>query len=120
MGEQPLNADILDLATHRACGMVYHYTTRWALTPPFHPYRLVAAVFFCHVAPTVTDSFPLRNMVLYVARTFLKHTRRCISDETPCCFSTAKLRKNCEFYKDMVTILSRVLLITEKFSIFAP
>ena len=31
------------------------------------------AVVFCHIVPTVTDSFPLGNMVLYVARTFLPH-----------------------------------------------
>ena len=37
--EQSLIAGILDLATHKACGMTYHYVTRWALTPPFHPYR---------------------------------------------------------------------------------
>ena len=29
------------------------------------------AVVFCHIDPTVTDSFPLGNMVLCVARTFL-------------------------------------------------
>lgn len=37
-GEQPLNAGLLDLATHKACGTRYHYRARWALTPPFHPY----------------------------------------------------------------------------------
>ena len=39
MDEQSLNAGILGLATHKMCGMQYHYHTRWALTPPFHPYH---------------------------------------------------------------------------------
>jgi len=33
--------------------------------------REVAAVVFCHFNPTVTRSFPLRNVMLCVARTFL-------------------------------------------------
>ena len=45
MGEQPLNGGILDLATHKACGMTYHYATRWALTPPFHPYHFRGGYF---------------------------------------------------------------------------
>ena len=28
MGEQPLNAGILGLATHKACGAAYHYVAR--------------------------------------------------------------------------------------------
>ena len=49
MGEQPLNAGILDLATHKTCGIPYCCGTRWALTPPFHPYRQrLTAVVFCH------------------------------------------------------------------------
>ena len=48
MDEQPLNAGILELATHKACGTRYHYCVRWALTPPFHPYLNVEAVIFCH------------------------------------------------------------------------
>jgi len=39
MGEQPLNAGIHELATHRWCGTLCHHSVRWALTPPFHPYR---------------------------------------------------------------------------------
>ena len=30
------------------------------------------AVVFCHVVPAVTHSFPLENMVLCAARTFLR------------------------------------------------
>ena len=33
--------------------------------------REVAAVVFCHLDPAVTRSFPLRNVMLCVARTFL-------------------------------------------------
>jgi len=83
MDEQPLNAGILDLATHKTCGTPSHDDVRWALTPPFHPcpegcwrrrngspvyYR---AVFFCHVVSAVARGFPLGSMVLFVARTFL-------------------------------------------------
>ena len=72
MDEQPLNAGIHELATHRWCGTLCHHNARWALTPPFHPYRTNgAAVIFCHLNPTVTRSFPLRNVTLCVARTFL-------------------------------------------------
>ena len=35
------------------------------------PTREAAAVVFCHLNPTVTRSFPLRNVTLCVARTFL-------------------------------------------------
>ena len=35
------------------------------------PTREVAAVVFCHLNPAVTRSFPLRNVMLCVARTFL-------------------------------------------------
>ena len=34
------------------------------------------AVVFCHLNPKVTPSFPLRSVMLYVARTFLIRTRR--------------------------------------------
>ena len=72
MGEQPLNAGILGLATHKMCGMLYCYNIRWALTPPFHPYpQLLAGGYFLSHYSAVTNSFPLGNMALYVARTFL-------------------------------------------------
>ena len=72
MDEQPLDAGIHELATHRWCGALCHHSARWALTPPFHPYRnRRAAVLFCHLNPTVTRGFPLRNVTLCVARTFL-------------------------------------------------
>ena len=43
MDEQPLNAGIHELATHRWCGALCHHSARWALTPPFHPYRYPSA-----------------------------------------------------------------------------
>jgi len=39
MDEQPLTAGIFGLATRRMCGDAGHPASRWALTPPFHPYR---------------------------------------------------------------------------------
>ena len=47
------------------------------------------AVIFCHIISTVTDSFPLRNMMLYVARTFLT-PHLSVSDKPPY-YRSAKL-----------------------------
>ena len=49
--------------------------TRWALTPPFHPYPVSGAVYFLWhwLWPfgLPHGPFPLGSMALYVARTFL-------------------------------------------------
>jgi len=66
-----LNAGILGLATHGTCGTACHHAARWALTPPFHPCRNASGGCFLSRYPAVTDSFPLRNVVPCVARTFL-------------------------------------------------
>ena len=44
--------------------------SRWALTPPFHPYPC-GAVIFCYTCYTLTDIKPLACVALCVARTFL-------------------------------------------------
>lgn len=44
---------------------------RWALTPPFHPYRPKDGGCFLSHCSAIADSFPLGNMALCVARTFL-------------------------------------------------
>ncbi len=41
------------------------------LLPRLFTLTACAAVIFCHLNPTVTRSFPLRNVMLCVARTFL-------------------------------------------------
>ncbi len=41
------------------------------LLPHLFTLTAIAAVLFCHFNPAVTHSFPLRNVMLYVARTFL-------------------------------------------------
>lgn len=72
--EQSLIAGIFGLATHRVCGLRRCRRSRWALTPPFHPYpppRKGRAVLFCHTNPDVAAGFPLENVMLCVARTFL-------------------------------------------------
>jgi len=56
------------------------------LLPHLFTLTTSVAVIFCHVAFTVADNFPLRNMVLYVARTFLKQVKNLVSDETSGCF----------------------------------
>ena len=73
MDEQSLTAGIFGLATRRMCGDASRLASRWALTPPFHPYRRPkpAAVVFCHIIPGIAAGFPLKNAVLCVARTFL-------------------------------------------------
>ena len=74
MDEQPLNAGILDLATHRLCGTPYRCGVRWALTPPFHPCLVMSDMTggcFLSLVPDVAAGFPLENAMLSVARTFL-------------------------------------------------
>ncbi len=53
MDEQSLNVGILGLATHKTCGMPHCCDTRWALTPPFHPYqnRRLFSVTLLHSHP---------------------------------------------------------------------
>ena len=68
------------------CGALCCHSARWALTPPFHPYHMRGGRFLSHYS-AVTDSFPLRNMALCVARTFLLPAKEPASDRTPyCCF----------------------------------
>ena len=51
----------------------------WALTPPSHPYptaiMTAGGCFLLHWF-TLTDDFPLRSRILYVARTFLLHLKK--------------------------------------------
>lgn len=85
-GEQPLTGlclegssrwvGILGLATHKTCGRRCHHRRRWALTPPFHPYVLSlpggdSRLFSVTLSPRSSHGFPLGNMALCVARTFL-------------------------------------------------
>lgn len=74
MDEQPFAAGIFGIATHRMCGMPCCHGTRWALTPPFHPYLRAledgGGRFLSHY-PDVAAGLLLANMVLCVARTFL-------------------------------------------------
>ena len=46
-------------------------TAPGGLLPHLFTLTAIAAVVFCHLNPTVTRSFPLRNVMLCVARTFL-------------------------------------------------
>ena len=62
------------------------------------PTREVAAFILCHLNPTVSHSFPLRNVMLCVARTFLSvgcqhlHERQTVLLQFG--FSAAKLQVN--------------------------
>jgi hypothetical protein len=71
MDEQPFAAGIFDLATRRMCGPACRHAGRWALTPPFHPYRVHRRLFSVTLIPDVAAGFPLENAMLCVARTFL-------------------------------------------------
>ena len=97
MDEQSLNAGILGLATHEMCGASCRHEARWALTPPFHPYSASLrhrAVIFCHTRSGVAAGFPLGNMVLSVARTFLMPATRRPATERPA--ASAKLMLFCQ------------------------
>ena len=59
LGEQPLIADIHNLATREAYCRATLLPSRWALTPPFHPYpeSKLAAVILCYATiPSRTSS----------------------------------------------------------------
>ena len=72
MDEQSLTAGIFGLATRRMCGLPCHHGSRWALTPPSHPYHLQGrGGCFLSLISGVAAGFPLGNMMLCVARTFL-------------------------------------------------
>ncbi len=92
---------------------------RWALTPPFHPYHHnVMAVIFCHLNPEVAPSFPLRNAMLCVARTFLScswHERQA----TPLLLAAAKVQNsfylfinNYNVFSHQSTRIARIALST--------
>ena len=79
--EQPLFAGIHGLATYGTYGRSTSLPPRWALTPPFHPYRprmrmQRLAVLFCYAAIPSRISSRLACVVLFVARTFLSRTCR--------------------------------------------
>ena len=79
LGEQPLIVGICGLATRKAYCRVALLPSRWALTPPFHPYLPAKADLGGYSLLryyTLTDIEPLTRAVLYVARTFLSLTRR--------------------------------------------
>ena len=90
MDEQSLAAGIFGLATRGMCGLRRCRRSRWALTPPFHPYPLVGegAVIFCHTRLDVAADFPLGSAVLCVARTFLLASFSQATDHTSATYKT--------------------------------
>ena len=87
----PTCAGIHDLSTHKLYGILCCQKTRWALTSPFHPYHSIShgGYSLLHYS-TLADCFPLRSMVLCVARTFL--TLRKVSDKPTNCFELLKTK----------------------------
>ena len=81
MDEQSLTAGIFGLATHEMYGIDCHQPTRWALTPPFHPYPVRGGSFLLHYLCHYS-TFPLGSMVLCVARTFLLVTMHTATDHS--------------------------------------
>ncbi len=81
MDGQSLAAGIFGIATHGMCGLSCRHESRWALTPPFHPYLHRGGGCFLSLIPDVTAGFPLGNMVPCVARTFL--LKHCSSSDRP-------------------------------------
>ena len=65
----------------------------------------LVAVVFCHFNPTVAHGFPLRNVMLCVARTFLlAKTRQATSHPTANVFGSAKLLKKYDMNGDLSKI----------------
>ena len=68
-GEQPSGVGLFELATRRTTSTRVLPRSRWALTPPFHPYRdgqwlrsdqlSISAVCFLFRLPKVIDNFQL-------------------------------------------------------------
>ena len=94
-GEQPLIADIHGLATRKAYSRTTLLPPRWALTPPFHPYRPTAQAaaggYFLLRYYTLTDVEPLTRAALCVARTFLPPPKR-TAIERACIFRYSSSR----------------------------
>ena len=83
IGRANLSASVHGLATREVYGYPDHPGYRWALTSPFHPYCFRSGYFLLRYS-TLANGFPLGNMVLYVARTFLSPSRD--SDRTACLY----------------------------------
>ena len=95
MDEPPLTAGVFGLATHGMCGLRCRHRSRWALTPPFHPYRREDGGCFLSLIPGVAAGFPLGNMLLCVARTFLLQRDLQATDHTSaCCLSLVAYSKS--------------------------
>ena len=93
MGEQPLNAGILDLAAHETCGALHCCLARWALTSPFHPYpfgRLFSVTLLC-----CRQQVSVRNHGALCCPDFPLTARVSASDWPPLC-QGAKVRNNFE------------------------
>ena len=74
LDEQPLIVGIHGLATHEAHCRGVLLPSRWALTPPSHPYPLRGGYFLLRYY-ILTNIKPLTCAVLCVARTFLPHPK---------------------------------------------
>ena len=74
--------------------MPCRHDIRWALTPPFHPYQPRLAVIFCHLNPKVAPGFPLRNVMLCVARTFLSAAVSSDAERQATQLAAAKVQNN--------------------------
>ena len=124
-GEQPYCVGIHDLATHKTYGFECYHPNRWALTSPFHPFhtplppighplqwrgkmeKVNYGGYFLLRYSALTNSFPLGNMVLCVARTFL-HSRG--KSDKPTYYFDAKIQ--IIFYiifDDFIVLINRCL-----------
>lgn len=107
-GEQPYCVGIHDLATHKTYGFECCHPNRWALTSPFHPFHArKRGGYFLLRYSALTNSFPLGNMVLCVARTFL-HSRG--KSDKPTYYFDAKIQ--IIFYiifDDFIVLINRCL-----------
>ena len=59
--EQSLNAGIFGLATRQRYAGICRHTPRWALTPPFHPYRPYGRRLFSVTLLSLYKDLPVRK-----------------------------------------------------------
>ena len=96
MDGQSLTAGIFGLATHGMCGLPCRQGSRWALTPPFHPYLHSGRRLFSVTYPRrrrrlpvrkhgalCCPDFPLEDPVFKRQTTLLRKAFRCVQ---PCLF----------------------------------
>lgn len=98
-GEPPSIVGVHGLATYGTYGRSASLPPRWALTPPFHPYRptMRPAVVLCYAPIPSRISSRLACVALCVARTFLSRFASAAT-ERACGAKVSIFRRFSSFY----------------------